>query len=408
MENIIKTRVKEYQRIEQLLRDRITSGEWPVGYKLPGRRKLAEEFEVALPTLERALAPLVYEGQLSTSMRSGTFVLPFNDAVIHKGLNTKPNKNSLNEGRQEENEYLNELVGIVVSIGPETKSIYDLSQDWYNSLIGSLEKILSENNICSMVKNRTKPDGWRDTAGETVDAFLKEGATSLVIIALFEELGIVENVLQVVDLEKTPTVFVLWDEILQPITQVFYDNVHAGYRAARHLLSQGCTELIYAQRIEANWSSERLRGACEAIQQAGLPDSKIRLHQFSNEQFNSINESILVTENSIASMFKSESNIPGNCKIGIIAAQDDIALQILPVASKMGLEAGRDYAILGFDDTTQARFMGISSMRPPLISLGEEAANLIIEATIGHRARTQVRLCSQLIKRRSSALIKNT
>jgi GntR family transcriptional regulator len=67
-------RQPKYLRIHGNLRERITSGLWPVGSPLPAQRELADEFGVSVMTLRQALQLLTDEGLIQARHGSGTFV----------------------------------------------------------------------------------------------------------------------------------------------------------------------------------------------------------------------------------------------------------------------------------------------------------------------------------------------
>ena len=67
-------RQPKYLRIHGLLRDRITSGQWPPGIPLPAQRDLAGEFGVSIMTLRQALQLLADDGLIDTRHGRGTFV----------------------------------------------------------------------------------------------------------------------------------------------------------------------------------------------------------------------------------------------------------------------------------------------------------------------------------------------
>src|SRR5665213_1076191 len=69
-----KERLPPYQSIEVSLRERVQGGYWATGQSLPGRRKLAQEYGVALSTVQRAIAGLIEDGTLETYGTLGTFV----------------------------------------------------------------------------------------------------------------------------------------------------------------------------------------------------------------------------------------------------------------------------------------------------------------------------------------------
>ena len=63
-----------YQAIRQAALDRIQSGEWPLGTRIPGEADLAEEYGCARTTVNRALRALAEEGLVVRKRKGGTRV----------------------------------------------------------------------------------------------------------------------------------------------------------------------------------------------------------------------------------------------------------------------------------------------------------------------------------------------
>jgi len=63
-----------YVQLAQIIRDRIASGD--LARRVPSVKTLAQEYEVALGTAERALRILKDEGLIKSAMGRGTFVVP--------------------------------------------------------------------------------------------------------------------------------------------------------------------------------------------------------------------------------------------------------------------------------------------------------------------------------------------
>ena len=62
------------RRIQATIRDRITSGQWPPGHKLPTTDELAAEFEVGRSTVRAAVTALIDAGVLYGHMGRGVYV----------------------------------------------------------------------------------------------------------------------------------------------------------------------------------------------------------------------------------------------------------------------------------------------------------------------------------------------
>ncbi len=69
-----KARSTKYQRLAKKLCDKILSGQYPPGIKLPGHRVLAQQYNVSTITANHALDELLKAGLAVRKPRSGTFV----------------------------------------------------------------------------------------------------------------------------------------------------------------------------------------------------------------------------------------------------------------------------------------------------------------------------------------------
>ena len=68
------TPVPPYQQLAALLRARIESGELAPGQQLPSVIKLAEQYDLAVPTVRKAITVLKAEGLVTGVAGYGTFV----------------------------------------------------------------------------------------------------------------------------------------------------------------------------------------------------------------------------------------------------------------------------------------------------------------------------------------------
>jgi GntR family transcriptional regulator len=63
-----------YYQLQEIIRSRIESGEWPQGQQVPPEAELCKEFNVSRGTVRQALADLVREGLLHRRRGKGSFV----------------------------------------------------------------------------------------------------------------------------------------------------------------------------------------------------------------------------------------------------------------------------------------------------------------------------------------------
>lgn len=64
-----------YVQLENLVRDKIDTGEWAPGMMLPSERQLCESYGIARMTVRQAISNLVAEGLLTRTQGRGTFVV---------------------------------------------------------------------------------------------------------------------------------------------------------------------------------------------------------------------------------------------------------------------------------------------------------------------------------------------
>lgn len=63
-----------YRQVEQVLEEKIISGQWEVGSQLPTEQELSDRFDVSTITVKRAVIELVNKGYLFRQRGKGTFV----------------------------------------------------------------------------------------------------------------------------------------------------------------------------------------------------------------------------------------------------------------------------------------------------------------------------------------------
>src|SRR4030043_2055345 len=78
-----ESKLKLYVQIYTIIKEKIESGEWPVGTQIPTEDELCKTYDVSKVTVREAIQELVREGYLKRQQGKGTFVLY---SVPHLGL----------------------------------------------------------------------------------------------------------------------------------------------------------------------------------------------------------------------------------------------------------------------------------------------------------------------------------
>lgn len=169
------------------------------------------------------------------------------------------------------------------------------------------------------------------------------------------------------------------------------DDFEGGFMAVSHLIEQGRQNIGFLAGPSDIFSGlERVRGGQAALEAAGLP-------------------------------FHSEWCLPGSLREGgyrltrellytypeinaLVCFNDVIAVDALNACKEMGLRIPEDIALVGFDDTTMARFVSpaLTTLGVNKETLGASAARLLLDRLQGKAVQGEVILKPQLIIRDST------
>lgn len=375
---------------------------------LPSRRDLAREFGVSPITIERAISPLLAEGVLRADDRRGTFVARAVAAAHASTLDLSP----VNPQQEREMAVARALnppayvegttatVGIVASLYVFNRDHLELHNFWIRLLVQSMEHGFSENGHRTRFYNRVQGQGHPLLPlREAIESALADGVDALAIIGLGLAPQEVDESLTVLEGRNLPVVCITSGELRRPVSHVFFDNRAAGYDAAHCLLQSGCRELIYFAPFTATWAQERLEGIRDALEYAGMDAGALCTYPNHAKPWEQ-EEDPQVLGYEFARSFFAEGKAPA----GMICANDGLALGFLRAAEEHGLTAGHDFAIVSFDDHPDARHTQLTTLRPPMEAMGQEASKLLLRTLRGEQTLLQMRLRWHLIPRFSCGM----
>ncbi|HEY3329830.1 MAG TPA: substrate-binding domain-containing protein [Capsulimonadaceae bacterium] len=396
-----------YARIEEDIRRKIRVGIWPLGTKIPSRLTLTKQYDVDLRTVQKAVGRLLAEGVLKSDGTLGTYVATLlHDPVfgsINDGVSLTAAEAAI-DALEAANLSLQVagsstdltdmgLVGLIASDDPNKYMGYMVAQAMEHELLHTGRIRLHYYDLFDGTNIPAKP------LADGVDAMFAKRVRSLCMLFCPHES--VDEMMARSVAEGVKLVFVSDTEIMRPISQVYYDNRYDGYVAAKHLIDTGANELVFVDVYDMVWSRDRASGADSAALYAGWSRGSVRRYP------ESLSEGLVLSSGNCTDFGRDlirDGFRKGALRGGIICANDLTAYAVLDVAAELGLRAGDDFQLIGFDNWPESMRRGMSSMQPPLAAMGREVARMMLDGMGETRGPSMVKTClhSQLVPRSTS------
>src|SRR5450756_451880 len=330
----------KYQTIRDALLQRIHSGLWAPGFRIPGEIELAASFGASRVTLARALRDLQQQGVVKRIAGSGTFV-------------SEPGSET---GR---------LFGLLIPERGSTEIFEPICQGmmhspqaaqhsliWGNSAIFGKTKVEQALHQCEHYSQK-KVDGVFFAPVEHVEN--KDHLNSSIISML----------------RKASIPIVLLDRCYMPFPErsdldlVGIDNRRAGFMAANHLLNHGCQRLVFlGVRQSANTVQARIAGFREAVLCRGLTLRANRVSMLDE-----------CSEANISDLL--EKRTPD----GLVCANDMIAATVMQILERIGKRVPTDLKLTGIDDIKYAGLLRVplTTIHQPCADIGRAALAVMLE-----------------------------
>lgn len=170
------------------------------------------------------------------------------------------------------------------------------------------------------------------------------------------------------------------------------DNVAAFQSAVAHLSRLGHRRIGFVGGPESfNFTSQRLEGYRSGMHEAGL----------------SVDEDLVVS-----GLLDAPSGLQNGHRLlglaappsAIICATDAVAVGVMRALRERGLRAGRDVAVIGYDDVPLAAFLDppLTTFSQQIIKSGERVAGMLLELISGARPEDLQELHDAVFVRRAS------
>jgi len=171
---------------------------------------------------------------------------------------------------------------------------------------------------------------------------------------------------------------------------VMHDQGAAGALAAAHCLRQHYRRLLFLAPFASRWSEERGLAARRALllASAGLSTLLItpEVPELDHAGFANLDRDTrqkIVAQAFDTGCARLTEMVGQATPPAVIAANDDVALLLHAELTARGLRSGIDVGLVGFDDSPEAAVADLTSLVPPLDSMGTEVARIVIRLLAG-------------------------
>ena len=343
-----------YQMIYNDLVEKIQSGQYKGGDRIPSEKELAEEFNVSRITSKKALEMMADKGLIDRAPGRGSFVKDESDTEQRK-MQRKSSGLNKTQGK---------LIGVILP---------DFSESYGTALLSGIEKEAFDEN-CFIVMKRSY--GRQEIEENVIDAMLELGVDAIIIMPVHGELY--NRKLLRLTFDGFPIVSV--DRCLKgiPISFVGTDNIGASVKATDYMLNLGHKNIAILTPPYHNTSAieERIEGFIKSHAEHGVGiDKSIWLTDLlSTMPGKYTKENINIDIQKIVNHIKDNPQI--TC---IYAVEYNIALLAMKAANSIGKEIPREISIVCFDSPrNHADEYVFTFVRQKETEMGQKALRLLL------------------------------
>ncbi|WP_079914834.1 LacI family DNA-binding transcriptional regulator [Paenibacillus sp. 32352] len=179
----------------------------------------------------------------------------------------------------------------------------------------------------------------------------------------------------------------------EQFNEVDADHTGGSYRAVQYLLGKGYRRIAFLNGSpEFSSSGDRWHGYKLAMEEAGIDSSEYQRWYYEGNY-------------SRTSGYRAAAQMAG--RVGeldaVFSANDRMAIGLMQGLRERGLEAGRDFAVIGCDNSDAARVTDppLTSVAVPFYEMGSAAAERLLEQLGGAQGGFQLKMDTELVVRQS-------
>jgi len=334
----------KYRLIYEELCQKITSGEYKPGGKLPTEAQLSKTHKVSRPTVAKALKELKNTGLIYRVKGSGSYVTESRSSQISLCFMVR------NDAFAVESHFYPSIFNYMVPFVSKYAGINGMSLTLANCASSRPEDITREliRHCDDIIQQRVKGvfflpfEGSNQQVNQLVAERLEAADIRIVLLDrdLVEEFG---------QRSKYDIIGI--------------GNIGAAYRLTRHLLDHGCGKIIFlSDNIRSSVVQDRLYGY-----QKALTERKMREYHH-NVTFTNLSDTEAQEE---------LRRLDGDA---LVCVNDTLACHILKICSQLKLAVPGKIKVAGFDDLSPAAHTHppLTTIRQPVNFLAEEAVRAMI------------------------------
>ena len=380
--------VPAYQHIENDLRRRVQEAVWGPGAMLPGRDELAQHYNVARGTVQRAIQNLIAEGTLRADHRRGTFVAT--DIV-----QSRPPETAIKAPARQ-------MIALITQLGTLIEGNPQI--DHYPPMIAIMQGInrtLQKREApFHLVTFNTRSGDGVQTCGQDITLerqALEALETENFPGAILWHVGEAETAEPIRRLlaKDFPLVFLdrYYGDLIGDCVGI--DNYGSARKATEYLISFGHTRIAHLTTEEdIHTIRERLEGYRDALNTRGIAFDPALVQTVSYLECGERMPKIV-------EQYFGLSDPP----TAVFVVNDGWATNFIKAAEEQGHRIPEDISVIGMDDLEQ--FLPgtprLTTMRQPFEQIGQRAAELLLSRlahteSLPQRARS-IELPTRLIVR---------
>lgn len=355
-----------YLQIADDLREMIFTGKILPSQQLPTEHELSKTYGVSRITSQNALKVLEEEKLIIRRQGSGTYLSENIPAPVNIAV---------------ENDSKSKIISFILP--------FENRQDILFECVRTIIEYTSDKGFLLTIHNSE----WNaDKEKDLIEKLVASNVDGIILFPVTD----MKNLSLICELSAKRFPLVVMDKHFGqlPILSVTSDNFSGGYLATRHLMEKGHRNIAFLSYESLYYSTslmERYYGYCRALVENDLPIKKenVRVtgvegllrdgnmqevHSTRKGDSSERNAYFQYLENTIKEFLREKVT-------AIFAVNDNCAIDIMNICTKIGVKVPEDVSIIGFDDIDLAQHIAIplTTVRQDFAEMGRRAAEEMIE-----------------------------